>query len=154
MRSFRPGRVVSVIVASALAMGCSSGVSGTVPSSSGQGTCDDASCGADPDTGGSFPSFDSGASPSGDAGYPTSFGDGGASSPPSDEGGQSASDGGQVISEGGFPLPGDGGVVMCNPLDPKYSQEFLQASLSGLPTPCDSCVASQCCYDLLGCVAQ
>jgi len=146
MRSFRPGRVVFVFVASALAMGCSSGASGTVPSSSGQ---------VDPDAGGSVPSFDSGASPSGDAAYPTSFGDGGASSSPSDDGGEPASDGGQVISEGGFPLPGtDGGVVMCNPLDPKYSQEFLQASLSGLPTPCDSCVASQCCYDLLGCVAQ
>jgi hypothetical protein len=139
--------VVFVIVASALATGCSSGVSGTVPSSTGQG--------ADPDAGGPIPSFDSGASPSADAGYPTSFGDGGSSLPPSDDGGQVASDGGQVTSEAGFPLPGaDGGVVMCNPLDPKYSQEFLQASLSGLPTPCDSCVANQCCYDLLGCVAQ
>jgi len=143
MRSFRPRRVVFVIVASTLAMGCSSGVGGTVPSSSG-----------DPDAGGSVPSFDSGASPSEDAPYPTSFGDAGASSPPSDDGGEPASEGGPVISEGGFPLPGDGGIVMCNPLDPKYSQEFLQASLSGLPTPCDSCVASQCCYDLLGCVAQ
>jgi hypothetical protein len=153
MRSFRPGRVAFVIVAFVLAMGCSSGVSGTVPSSSGQGTCDDTSCGAAPDAGGPIPSFDSGASQSGDSGYPTSFGDGGAQ-PPSDDGGQPTSEGGQVSSEGGFPLPGDGGVVMCNPLDPKYSQEFLQASLSGLPTPCDSCVASQCCYDLLGCVAQ
>jgi hypothetical protein len=80
----------------------------------------------------------------GDAGPPPAAGDGG--KPPT-------SDGGQFVSDGGFPLPGpDGGVVMCNALDPKYYQEFLQASLSGLPTPCNSCTAGECCYELLACV--
>jgi hypothetical protein len=101
-----------------------------------------------------IPSSDSG-SPYADAGYPQPFGDA-EPLPTSGDGGQpSSSDGGHVFSDGGFPLPsGDGGVVMCNPLDPKYSQEFLQASLSGLPTPCNACTVNECCYELLGCVPQ
>jgi hypothetical protein len=143
-----------VIVASALAMGCSGGAGGNAPSSGSQGTCNDSSCGAAPEAGGPVPSFDSGSAPSADAAYPTSFGEGGSSTPTGD-GGQATSDGGQPTSEAGFPIPGtDGGVALCNPLDPKYSQEYLQASLSGLPTPCDSCTAGECCYDLLGCVPQ
>jgi hypothetical protein len=129
-------------------MGCSGGAGGNAPSSDSQGV---------PEAGGPIPSFDSGSSSFGDASYPTSFGDGGSSTPTGNggDGGQSPSDGGQTLSEGGFPIPGtDGGVALCNPLDPKYSQEYLQASLSGLPTPCNSCTAGECCYDLLGCVPQ
>jgi hypothetical protein len=97
---------------------------------------------------------------SGDDGGDSSSDDDAASAPSFADGGRSLrSDGGQPdaarTADGGSPPPAaDGGLRLCNPLDPKYATEFLQAAASGLPTPCDSCTGGECCYDLLGCVPE
>jgi hypothetical protein len=44
--------------------------------------------------------------------------------------------------------------AVCDPLDPKYYGEYLQAFSTFQVTPCFACTAGQCCYDGLACVAQ
>jgi hypothetical protein len=57
------------------------------------------------------------------------------------------------LPDGGFSF--DAGAGECNPVDPKYSDEYAKEVVSGQVTPCGSgCPASQCCFFYLSCVPQ
>lgn len=147
---------LAALASGVLATGCS----GSAPSTSSDTACADGTgCGEAPEGGGSLTSgSDASASTGYDAGLP-SFPDSGLYSG-GDAGVVSPSDG-ALPGEGGFTFPGldggfpslDGGTPACNPLDPKYSGEYLKAISGGLPTPCTSCTTGECCYALLACVA-
>ena len=154
MTAFRALSVLVVAGASALATGCSSGsvAQPESPSQGGQGASDDGGSSASFGGGSTAPTSEAGTFGPYDAGSMGPF-EGGA--PVDDDAGSWSDDGGWpgLPADGGS-LSLDGGVAMCNPLDPKYAQEYLKEATSGLPTPCTACTASECCYSLIACVPK
>jgi hypothetical protein len=56
------------------------------------------------------------------------------------------------LPDGSFAF--DAGAGNCDPLDPKYANEYAQQLQSGQTTPCGSCSATECCFVQLACVPQ
>ena len=58
------------------------------------------------------------------------------------------------LPDAGFPQF-DAGAGECNPLDPKYADEFAQQAASGQTTACGSgCATNECCFFHFSCVPQ